>query len=74
MVVGSKSLQVAHHNLAWHLLLPNQTGICGRLEVMPDHAAVNVMVIQLKMLPDISSIPLLLHIAAGCSWFYLVFG
>ena len=74
MVVGSTSLQVAHHNLTWHVFLLNQAGICGRLEVMPYHLEVKLMIIQLKMLPDINSIPLLLHIAAGWSWFYLVFG
>ena len=57
MVVGSTSLQVAH-NLAWHLFLPNQTGISGRLEAMPYHVEVKLLITQLKMLPDISSIPL----------------
>ena len=74
MVAGSKSLQVAHHNLAWHLFLPNQTGICGRLEVMPYHVEVKLMIIQLKMLPEINFTSLLLHIAAGWSLFCLVFG
>jgi hypothetical protein len=60
-------------NVGGSLLLPNQSGICGRLQVMPYHVAVKLMIIQLKM-PDINAIPLLLHIAAGCSWFYLVFG
>ena len=33
---------------------------------MPYHVEVKLMIIQLKMLPDIKSIPLLLHMVLPC--------
>ena len=45
---GGASLQVAHHNLTWHLYFPNNIGIVWEVKVM-----VRLVFFQLRMLPDI---------------------
>ena len=73
VVVGSRPLQLAHHNgLAFASFKP--TGICGRRR-SPYYVAVRLMIINSIFCRILIqwSMRLLLHIAAGCKWCYLAF-